>query len=155
MPSQDRKGIRFIRTGIRERCESPGGCWELNLGPLEELPVLLTVEPPLQPHQVLSDNDCLNRSPPVHLWTISTTRSINMCYVCIPLTLFRSHKLDFLPFLPEVFQGLFIAFRSLVGQTHLVLCFSLTCRSFLLDFHKPYTLTLLWLFLPSSHLYPF
>ena len=36
------------RTGIRERCESPGGCWELNLGPLEEQPVLLTAETTLQ-----------------------------------------------------------------------------------------------------------
>ena len=30
--------------------EPPCGCWELNSGPLEEHSVLLTAEPPLQPH---------------------------------------------------------------------------------------------------------
>jgi hypothetical protein len=30
-------------------CEPPCGCWELNSGPLEEQPVLLTTEPSLQP----------------------------------------------------------------------------------------------------------
>ena len=30
-------------------CEPPYGCWELNSGPLEEQPVLLTSEPSLQP----------------------------------------------------------------------------------------------------------
>ena len=30
-------------------CELPCGCWELNLDPLEEQPVLLTTEPSLQP----------------------------------------------------------------------------------------------------------
>jgi hypothetical protein len=30
-------------------CEPPCGCWELNSGPLEELSVLLTAEPSLQP----------------------------------------------------------------------------------------------------------
>ena len=29
--------------------EPPCGCWELNSGPLEEQPVLLTSEPSLQP----------------------------------------------------------------------------------------------------------
>jgi hypothetical protein len=29
--------------------EPPCGCWVLNSGPLEELPVLLTTEPSLQP----------------------------------------------------------------------------------------------------------
>ena len=36
-------------TGIRDSCELPCGCWELNPGPLEEQPVLLTAEPSLQP----------------------------------------------------------------------------------------------------------
>ena len=30
-------------------CEPPCGCWEMNSGPLEEQPMLLTSEPPLQP----------------------------------------------------------------------------------------------------------
>jgi hypothetical protein len=34
---------------ITDGCEPPRGCWELNLGPLEEQPVLLTAEPSLQP----------------------------------------------------------------------------------------------------------
>jgi hypothetical protein len=34
---------------IVDGCEPPCDCWELNLGPLEEQSVLLTVEPSLQP----------------------------------------------------------------------------------------------------------
>jgi len=34
---------------ITDGCEPPCGCWELNLGPLEEQSVLLTAEPSLQP----------------------------------------------------------------------------------------------------------
>ncbi|XP_040599705.1 F-box/WD repeat-containing protein 4 isoform X6 [Mesocricetus auratus] len=34
---------------ITDGCEPPYGCWELNSGPLEEQPVLLTSEPSLQP----------------------------------------------------------------------------------------------------------
>ena len=36
-------------TWITDGCESPCGCWDLNPGPLEEQPVLLTAEPSLQP----------------------------------------------------------------------------------------------------------
>jgi hypothetical protein len=36
-------------TGGTDSCESPCGYWELNPGPLQEQPVLLTSEPPLQP----------------------------------------------------------------------------------------------------------
>ena len=36
-------------TGVTSTCELPCGCWELNPGPLEEQPVLLTAEPSLQP----------------------------------------------------------------------------------------------------------
>jgi hypothetical protein len=35
---------------ITDGCEPPCGCWELNLGPLEEQLVLLTAEPSLQHH---------------------------------------------------------------------------------------------------------
>ena len=33
---------------ITDGCEPPCGCWELDLGPLEEQSVLLTTEPSLQ-----------------------------------------------------------------------------------------------------------
>lgn len=69
--------VRSPGTGVTVGFELPCVYLESNLGPLDELPVLLTVEPPFQPHHVLSDNDCLNMSP-VHLWTISTMRSINV-----------------------------------------------------------------------------
>jgi hypothetical protein len=39
------EGIRSITDG----CKPPCGCWDLNSGPLEEEPVLLAAEPPLQP----------------------------------------------------------------------------------------------------------
>ena len=34
--------------GLTDGCELPCGCWELNPGPLEDQPVLLTAEPSLQ-----------------------------------------------------------------------------------------------------------
>jgi hypothetical protein len=34
--------------GVNDGCEPPCGCWELNLGPLEDQSLLLTTEPP--PH---------------------------------------------------------------------------------------------------------
>ena len=36
-------------TRVKDSCEPPCGCWELNLCPLEEQPVLLTAEPSLPP----------------------------------------------------------------------------------------------------------
>lgn len=36
-------------TGDTDGCESPGGCWELSLGLLDERPVLLTAELSFQP----------------------------------------------------------------------------------------------------------
>jgi hypothetical protein len=35
---------------VTDGCEPPCGCWDLNLGPLEEQLVLLTAEPSLKPH---------------------------------------------------------------------------------------------------------
>jgi hypothetical protein len=36
---------------VMDSCKPPCRCWELNLGSLEEQPVLLTTEPSLQPHK--------------------------------------------------------------------------------------------------------
>jgi hypothetical protein len=41
--------VRSPETGVTDSCELPCWCWELNLDPLEEQPVLLTTEPSLQP----------------------------------------------------------------------------------------------------------
>ena len=43
IPCMPEEGIRS------DGCEPPCGCWELNSGPLEEQPVLLTAKPSLQP----------------------------------------------------------------------------------------------------------
>ena len=42
------ESYKSSRTGVPDSCELPCGCWELNLGPLEKQPVLLTTEPLLQ-----------------------------------------------------------------------------------------------------------
>ena len=47
------EGARSPGTGAMDSCERPCGCWESNLGPLEEQPVLLTVEPSPQPVNVV------------------------------------------------------------------------------------------------------
>jgi hypothetical protein len=45
------EGIRSPGTRVIDNCELPCGCWKLTLGPLEEQPVLLTIEPSVQPHK--------------------------------------------------------------------------------------------------------
>ena len=40
--------VRSPGIGVKDGCEPPCGCRELNPGPLEEQPVLLTAEPSLQ-----------------------------------------------------------------------------------------------------------
>jgi hypothetical protein len=42
------RGIRAPGTGTTDNYELPCECWDLNLGPLGEQPVLLTTEPSLQ-----------------------------------------------------------------------------------------------------------
>ena len=47
-----KQGIGSTRTGIAESWELPFGCWESNLGPPEVRPVLLRIEPSLQPSKI-------------------------------------------------------------------------------------------------------
>ena len=42
------EGVGSPGTGATDNCELPCGYWELNLGPLEEQPVLLTAKLSLQ-----------------------------------------------------------------------------------------------------------
>lgn len=44
----DQEGIRSPRTEVTAGYEAPSGHWELNLGPVEEQPTLLSTEPSLQ-----------------------------------------------------------------------------------------------------------
>jgi hypothetical protein len=48
-PRQSEEYNRFSGTGVTDSCELPCGCWEWNLAPLKEWPMLLTTEPSLQP----------------------------------------------------------------------------------------------------------
>jgi hypothetical protein len=45
------EGVTSPGTGVTDVCKPPCGCWELNLGPLEEQPVCLITDIPLQPHR--------------------------------------------------------------------------------------------------------
>ena len=47
-------GVGCPGTGVTHSCALPCSCWELNLGPLEEQPVLLTTEPSPQPQKLNS-----------------------------------------------------------------------------------------------------
>jgi hypothetical protein len=42
-----RRGIESLGNRVTQTCELPYGCWEVNLSPLQEKQVLLTVEPSL------------------------------------------------------------------------------------------------------------
>lgn len=46
------KGVESPGTGVIVGCEPPLGCWELNLGLLEEQPVLLIAEPSPAPNRM-------------------------------------------------------------------------------------------------------
>jgi hypothetical protein len=43
------ENTEFPETGVTNGFELPCGCWESNLGPLEEQPMLVTTEPSLHP----------------------------------------------------------------------------------------------------------
>jgi hypothetical protein len=74
---------------IIEGCEPSHGCWELNSGPLEERPVLLTAEPSLQPLKLGSSHLC---SKPFIHGAIPVSG-------CVPV-----HRGNFLP-CPAVVEG--------------------------------------------------
>lgn len=46
-PEED---IKFFGTGVRDASELPRECWEVNLDPLPEQPVLSSAEPPAASH---------------------------------------------------------------------------------------------------------
>ena len=49
-PEKPEEDIGYPETGLTNSCELLCGCWELNSGPLEGHPLLLTAEPSsLQP----------------------------------------------------------------------------------------------------------
>ena len=45
-PRRTDKGVKSLRTGVANACE-PCGCWESNLGSMQEWPMLVTAEPSL------------------------------------------------------------------------------------------------------------
>jgi hypothetical protein len=49
-PGRAEEGAEVPGIEVTDGYESPRGCWESNWGLLEEQPVMLTTEPPLQPH---------------------------------------------------------------------------------------------------------
>jgi hypothetical protein len=53
MPREAREYVIYAGNGVINSCQPSCGCWELNLGPLEEQPVLLTTESSLQPENGL------------------------------------------------------------------------------------------------------
>jgi hypothetical protein len=60
------EGVRSPGAEDTDSCELPCGYWELNLGPRQESPVLLTTEPSLQPHLLfLRVSKCLC----LHTWS--------------------------------------------------------------------------------------
>jgi len=47
VPWRPEEGVTHSGTGVTDGSELSRGCWEWNLGPLEEQPVLTTAEIPL------------------------------------------------------------------------------------------------------------
>jgi hypothetical protein len=44
------EGLESLGTGVRGNCELSRDCWEQNLAPLREQPVLFSTKASLQPH---------------------------------------------------------------------------------------------------------
>lgn len=49
VPTEGGQGVRYSVTGVTGCSEPSCGCWDLNLGPLQEQSVILTSEPSLLP----------------------------------------------------------------------------------------------------------
>jgi hypothetical protein len=47
-PIKARIDVRIPGNTVTDGCEALGGCWKLNLGPLQEQQVILVMEPSLQ-----------------------------------------------------------------------------------------------------------
>ena len=52
-PQKSEEGVRVPGTRVMSICEPPCGCQELNLGPLQEHPVLLIAGQSLQPPTII------------------------------------------------------------------------------------------------------
>lgn len=84
--------IRSPRAGVRDRCKLPWGCWESNLGPLEEHQMFLTTEPPrridtVAPSELESD------------WNLSARGGglrHGICFLSYGYPLFFNHMFDLL-----------------------------------------------------------
>lgn len=63
--SQMNTGSHGAGTRVADDCELPGGSWELNVGPLEEQPVLLPTDPLLQSLKFLNNLELLK--PLLHI----------------------------------------------------------------------------------------
>jgi hypothetical protein len=68
-PSAPEEGVRPPGTGVREDCELLCGCWELNLGLLEEQPVHLPAELEKVKQDCLDFNSALR-------WTIAPLHNV-------------------------------------------------------------------------------
>lgn len=66
------EGFRSPEIRVIDGCELPYDCQELKLGPLKELKVLFTAEPPLQPHKLTFYK---------HLFMIAMC--VHIIYVCV------------------------------------------------------------------------
>ena len=81
-----RRGCRSSETGVKGSCEHPRGCWELNLGPLQEqYGLLITEQPSLQCHGLAKLLNAHLSITAIH--TEKVGKSINFC-----CTTFRNCK---------------------------------------------------------------
>ena len=88
------KGIRSPGTGVTDTCVLLCGYWELNPGPLEDQPVLLTAEPSLQPlfthfHTFLNPLSLISAACCLDYWPILLTW---WCVQVTPAACVREHK---------------------------------------------------------------
>jgi hypothetical protein len=61
MPAESERDIGCPVTGITDSCETPCGCWELNLGPLKEQWMLLSTKSSLWSQYYKKKKKALNR----------------------------------------------------------------------------------------------
>ena len=67
LPEYTIEGIKSPRMRVTDSYELPCKCWQLNLGPLEEQPVLLTTEPSFSPFSLCFKTDYIRHKSPQYL----------------------------------------------------------------------------------------
>lgn len=111
---ESKEGVRSPVTGITDGCELPCECWEQNLDPPQEHPMLLTPQPSLQPLQKLFYSIIFSFLRHNNIWNILVLLFRFMCSIVLFLFL---HSLRLLYYAQKMLKNI-----SLKLEAETLLC---------------------------------